>query len=132
MGSDKRDLSTTWADLSALFAELHRQPKRFYGGDWSDWDRRNTGGQPYPCVYLLWRQNVEDDPCYVGETVDLGNRLDKHDRAIGWSEPRWQSVQYLSHPRFEDGEFRQLFECLCIYVLRPKDNDARRHLPTRV
>ena len=114
-------------DLKYLVRRLLDEKKRRWGEGWEeDWEGGTTGGQPYPCVYCLWQEGEHKRPAYVGETVNLGNRLWVHDKAAGWSEPKWSSVQYLSHKLLENGEFRQLFECFCICILDPKDNNQRR------
>ncbi len=114
----------TCQDLVALFEKLQREKKRFYGGDWSDWENGTTGGQPYPCVYVLWQEGEDERPSYVGESRELGGRLANHENPKGWTwtEPKWTYVQYLADQRFENLRFRRLFECFCIWVLNPKDN----------
>lgn len=121
------EVNSTLEDLRYLFRRLQEEKMREWGEGWEeDWEGGTTGGQPYPCVYCLWQEGSETRPSYVGETVALGKRLWGHDKATGWSEPRWSRVQYLSHKLLENGQFRQLFECFCICILDPKDNDLRR------
>lgn len=114
----------TYQDLITLFEKLQREDKWLYGGDWSQWEGGTTGGQPHECIYLLWQEGEDERPSYVGETINLGVRLADHEKAEGWTEPKWTYVQYLSDPRFEDLRFRRLFECFCILFLNPKDNQT--------
>ncbi len=121
------EMKSTIKKLQDLFGRFEKETKREYGGDWKDWEpSRTTGGQKHPCVYCLWQEGSQENPSYVGETVDLGKRLWDHDKATGWSDPKWKFVQYVSDELLEDGEFRQLFECFCIYILKPKDNNIKR------
>ena len=122
----KTKIKDTIEKLQNLFGKLEKEKKREYGGDWTDWTNDTTGGQDYPCVYCLWQEGSQENPSYVGETVDLGKRLWEHDKATGWSDPKWKFVQYISEKSLKNGEFRQLFECFCIYILEPKDNNIRR------
>jgi len=121
-----KEIKSELGTLEGLYTRLLSERKRYYGPDWGDWEGGTTGGQPHPCIYVLWQPDESNSPSYVGETVNLGKRLDEHDKETGWSEPRWSHVQYLSDEALEDGEFRQLFECLCIWMLSPKDNNPRR------
>jgi len=122
----EENVDAVCTDLKDLFKKLLKEKRRFYGEDWSDWKNKTTGGQKHPCVYLLWQKNEVNRPSYIGETVGLGRRLYKHWDEENWSKPKWQSVQYISDSKLDDGEFRQLFECFCIYIMNPKDNDINR------
>ena len=117
-----KELQDTFYNLKDLFVKLIGEKKRYYGEDWSDWDDGRTGGQKHPCVYILWQESDNDRTNYIGETTNLGKRLDEHDKSTGWSKPKWRYVQYISDERLKKIKFRRLFESFCIWILNPKDN----------
>ncbi len=45
--------SVLFQKLDDFYAKILHQSCRSYGNDWSDWENKRTGNQPYPCVYIL-------------------------------------------------------------------------------
>lgn len=112
-------------EIKTLVESLEKEKKRAYS-EAGDWDGGTTGGQPHPSVYVLWANKDDETPVYVGETVNLGNRLWQHNLPTNmWTKP-WQYVQYVSDPKLDNDEFRLLLESFLVYVLNPSDNNPKR------
>jgi len=120
------EIEDPFTKLSSLFAEINNSKMRFYGAPWSDWENQSTGVRN-PSVYFLFVRSKDSKPTYIGETVNLGKRLDEHDKSYNtWIDGKWQYVKYIDNNLLSDGQLRQLFECFCIYILNPANNNVKR------
>jgi len=110
--------------LKDYFNSITSSKMRYYGEPWDTWDNCSTGIKG-PCIYFLYKDNNDHKPIYIGETINLGKRLNEHKNVKDWGNT-WNYVRYINEPLLENGQFRQLFECFCIYLLEPDDNNERR------